>query len=1182
MNSKPLTISFNQMPVPGPPSASKPEGRKMKGSLSLVPVSSRNPELPQLRNKSTMLDRSGPLPTSLQCDFIPKEILLALTSAASSAYSPEYLRPPKKNKSAKDFKGSMRVPDGLWQHPIRRNKFKYLIDHPICLTGAGRDVSFLCDIAGKEDGRKMSPASPLAEPHRYDSSTTSATSVADSLVPEEFHIVKNKGVLGLEYYDDKYTTLLEDSENRLRLFPSMKPSGRLEVIQLMKVMDTMLEKAGVDDEQIGITGPSQLHNVLEVLKTEQNIYNIVFHELIRQVSVDCAERGELLSKLRQRYVNLLDRIPQRMRNLYEEMMAQRVMDRHITEELYNFKESVGQLTSELCEVREHDFRVTREAERAHEELADAVRDAELNANLVGEYRELYELQRARLETQLLQLTQEKEIWSSATYDLAMKVIERNQLTLSRKLYVSEKAWTKVIKHFIVLLASQDTADLSDLQEMTEQFRELLNRIGVEVEHAENSSREKLRMVQNGLTKWMQYFQDNVFPVDTSQAAERGGNQQAEILHEEVELEEDMVLPTGSPSGAGSQELFSTSEMLNREKEADETLAQTLKNTPHILVDWLWQIRKKHRCRKEDMFWEVLQHNERQTREWKGCWEAERQDRKENAAFASRKTSFSNTKGEVLEEILQDFKNLEKMLNEDLEQYGGEVLLMKKETLKTAANLQKRWTELGQTVLSRHKDINGVLPPELRAMEEINERANELCQQYSVRINGENGVTRILTGLVSSMEDWTFKMLTNKRGSGMHESDWLKLFRVIPDWLTQVAALMTVIGSGQSHEDRSNRKPHVSVVSGDVFKMIQQWILTTTSGAEKDNIQLTQEMIDLHKALTMWIVNLLTLMVPDHSSNKGLLENESEAAKDQELKRLRGYKLEEEAMNLVPKLSRFSSYVMSCCKELVDVTVRKKQAELDSDYNYELRELEKIKTECLDWINTCNLLLSEFKGSPVSLLSLEEQRNLFGPQETQPQMHSIVVDSLPEEISETSSELGKDKTEDVDVDKKSEKGKEVLGEKLKPPAPDVSSDASTVSSEVTEDTIRYLGHDSNIHLKSLKSTAVSVSGREMTASKSTTPYSQKEFETLASLERLQEQLLEAEIRAQNAEERSESLDEHLEEALGRIQDLEKQLEKALKAQEVAPKPEVPSQEESKTTSHKPSAAARSKKASRPKH
>ncbi|XP_074858847.1 axonemal dynein light chain domain-containing protein 1 [Carettochelys insculpta] len=959
----------------------------------------------------------------------------------------------------------MRAPDGLWHHPIRRNKFRYLIDHPICLTGAGRDVSFLYDISGKEDVRKMSPASPLPEPHREGSSVTTATNVTDSLVPEEFHIVKNRGILGLEYYDDKYTTLLEDSENRLRLFPSMKPSGRLEVIQLMKVMDTMLEKAGVYDEQIGITGPSQLHNVLEVLKTEQNIYNIVFHEVIRQVSVDCAERGELLSKLRQRYVTLLDRIPQQMRNLYKEMMAQRVIDRHITEELYRFKESVGQLTSELCEVREHDFRVTREAERAHEELADAVRDAELNANLVEDYRELYELQRARLEAQLLQLTQEKEIWSSAAYDLAMKVIERNQLTLARRLYVSEKAWTKVIKHFLVLLASQDTADLSDLQEMTEEFREVLGRIGVEVEQAENSSREKLRIVQNSLTKWMQYFRENVF---------------------------------FSPGPS------------------------------------------------------------------------------------SRKASVCNIKGDVLEEILGDFKNLENMLNEDLEQYGGDILLMKRETLKSAVNLQKRWTELGHTVLCRHKDINGALPPELRAMKELNERASELCQQYSIRINGENGVTRILTGLVSSMEDWTFKMLTSKRGSGMPESDWVKLFQVIPDWLTQVASLMTVIGSSQSQEVQRSKKPHVLVVPSDLFKMIHQWILTTTSGAEKDNLQLTQEMIDLHKALTLWLVHVLTLMVPDHSSNKSLLENELEGTMDQELKRLSGCQLEEEARNLVPKLSRFSSYIMSCCREMVDIIVRKKQAELDSDYNYELRELEKIKTECLDWINTCNLLLSEIKGSPISLLSLEEQRNLFGPQETQPQVYSSDVESsLPEEISEASSKLVKGKTEDVEVEKKSVEREAALGAELESSAPAISSEPLTVSGEVMEDTIRYIGHDSNIHLKSLKSTVVSVSGREMTASKSTTHYSQKEFEMLATIDRLQEQLLDTEIRAQNAEERSERLDEQLEEALGRIQDLEKQLEKAHKAEEAAPEPEVPSQEDSKSMPHKPS-TARSRKSSKPKH
>ena len=41
-----------------------------------------------------------------------------------------------------------------------------------------------------------------------------------------------------------------------------------------------------------------MQGLLELVRVEQNIYNIVFHELIRQVSVECAERGHLLAKLR--------------------------------------------------------------------------------------------------------------------------------------------------------------------------------------------------------------------------------------------------------------------------------------------------------------------------------------------------------------------------------------------------------------------------------------------------------------------------------------------------------------------------------------------------------------------------------------------------------------------------------------------------------------------------------------------------------------------------------------------------------------------------------------------------------------------------------------------------------------------------------------------------------------------
>ena len=48
-------------------------------------------------------------------------------------------------------------------------------------------------------------------------------------------------------------------------------------------------------------------------------------------------------------------------------------------------------------------------------------EAKKNANLLEEYHSLYELQRHRLEGQIVALTGEKELWSGAAYNLALKV-----------------------------------------------------------------------------------------------------------------------------------------------------------------------------------------------------------------------------------------------------------------------------------------------------------------------------------------------------------------------------------------------------------------------------------------------------------------------------------------------------------------------------------------------------------------------------------------------------------------------------------------------------------------------------------------------------------------------------------------------------------------------------------------
>ncbi|XP_063154544.1 axonemal dynein light chain domain-containing protein 1 [Candoia aspera] len=1014
-------MSDQREQVPVLPSTSKQENKQVKDTTSLVPVSDNGKGLPELRGKPNVDVHSKPTSRSLQRDFIPEEIFVALTSAANPVQCPTFLRPSKKTKNLKDFQGCIRTADGVWQHPIRRNKFRYLIQHPVCLTGAGRDVSFLYDINSQKGSRTPpSSAVPPKTPRSLKQDTSAAkptTSIADTLIPEEFHIVKNRGVLGLEYYDDKYTTLLEDEENRLRVFPSMKPSGRLEVLQLMKVMDTMLEKAGTNDEDVGVTGLSQMHSILELLKVEQNIYNIVFHEIIRQVSVDCAERGELLSKLRQRYVELLERIPRQMRNLYKEMMAQRVMDKHITDELFNFKEAIGQLTRELSTIREHDHRTTFEAEKAYEELGKAVKSSEMNANLLDEYRELYELQRARLEAQIHQLTLEKELWSSATYDIALKVVEKNNLILARRMYDSEKTWAKVMRHFILLLASQDTTDLSSLQRLTQEFREILRNVDVQVEQVEETTRERTRSIQNGLGGWLNYFHGHVL-------------------------------------GKGT---------------------------------------------------------------------------------------YSFVKGaNLLEQILVDLKIWEKLLNDELAQYGGDVLLWRQEPLKIATKLQKQWVDLGVALHGRHKDLHGKMPPELKMLEEINKDCNHLSEQYRTRINGENGSAKIVISLVNSLEEWTFKLLATKQKTGLYEADWTKFFLSVSDWLAQLDELLKVTGTCVTPQERKLRTfvPFL-VIPEDVFKRIQSWLLTTTKGSERENAQLSRELTDLHNVLNKWMVNLLIHLVPEYTSSDTIPLTDMEISMQAERKMPTTLNLENEAMGLAAQMIQFSCYLVSCCKEMVAATTRKKLATSDPDAEYELQQLEKIKTECLDWIETCNLLLSGMKMSSTSLISQEELKHYFGLEVLQPKRK---LPPHPEHTLESTSFTEAEKT--LDEVKKMEEAvsepslekKPVLETQEKPPVPGSSSEMPAESAEIDYQ-MRYIADDANVHCKTLTAEKVTVSGRELYASQWTTEYSKKEFQMLASLEILEERLIEAEKRAQQAEEKSEALHEELEEALKKLQDLE---------------------------------------------
>ena len=175
--------------------------------------------------------------------------------------------------------------------------------------------------------------------------------------------MKNKGVLGLEYYEDDYSTQPKDHEGHLVMFPSMQPVSRYEVIQLKKTLNDMLTHAGLNDEDVQLEGPTQVtvhftrsiftsvhcasvrchdelffadaqrsgsraqraghlqHCVPRAYSTgarfkhfckQVGSYNTV-NISWSQVSIECRERGELLSEIRSRYAQLINRIPRQIK-----------------------------------------------------------------------------------------------------------------------------------------------------------------------------------------------------------------------------------------------------------------------------------------------------------------------------------------------------------------------------------------------------------------------------------------------------------------------------------------------------------------------------------------------------------------------------------------------------------------------------------------------------------------------------------------------------------------------------------------------------------------------------------------------------------------------------------------------------------------------------------------------------
>eukprot|EP00753_Platysulcus_tardus_P015980 PLAT5360.1.p1 GENE.PLAT5360.1~~PLAT5360.1.p1 ORF type:complete len:1329 (+),score=498.64 PLAT5360.1:509-3988(+) len=117
----------------------------------------------------------------------------------------------------------------------------------------------------------------------------------DTLIPEEQHVLLKTAMPPTDGHPEwKWS-----DEHRLwmrREFPSLRPTGRRDVVLLGR---WLLEQLGEAEK---------MEDPAQALLRAQQIYSTCFHELVRQVSLQCVERGQLLARVWKTFVALFDRI----------------------------------------------------------------------------------------------------------------------------------------------------------------------------------------------------------------------------------------------------------------------------------------------------------------------------------------------------------------------------------------------------------------------------------------------------------------------------------------------------------------------------------------------------------------------------------------------------------------------------------------------------------------------------------------------------------------------------------------------------------------------------------------------------------------------------------------------------------------------------------------------------------
>jgi hypothetical protein len=360
-------------------------------------------------------------------------------------------------------------------------------------TVSTRRMSFvpLNKVTGFSRGNKGNKLQPIADQEKE------LTFLYDPpLVEKEVGTVDKKDVdpesvlkrmsVDLDVGDLKLVSLVKDPDNQTPVV------SRKNVVMMKLAATKLLKEIGADSND---SYPSEMHAFLAIIEEEQKIYDSVLEELVKQVTINMSERGDLLAEIRKRYSQMFLKIPRHVNHLHTELVAQRKLNKRLSEELVRAKEAVKLLLGELDYVKKHDAEITQKAHEAHEKLVSVLTQSDNTDEILEEYHKLYRMQRDRLEEALRTSEQEKRIWIDASIHLALRIGNEKNVMEILDIQKLETNRLNTLNNVIVLINDTNNTNIDSLEKKISAWRSRLITLSQSVVEEDHLNLEVLARVQ---------------------------------------------------------------------------------------------------------------------------------------------------------------------------------------------------------------------------------------------------------------------------------------------------------------------------------------------------------------------------------------------------------------------------------------------------------------------------------------------------------------------------------------------------------------------------------------------------------------------------------------------------------------------------------------------------------------